>query len=319
MSRAQLNSSLVSLVLIAVALVLLLLTSSSFADIIKGVAKKSGCEWSFALNSLIGIQPECKAKLTSLSLSDIAPRLGADSKKIDEWHDLNKKDTEKKVYDKILETFPYRQTKNEDTLYEYAMDEYIAKSMKSCWDKVWKGELPIFDEWWNTIDTSLFADKEQARKLTGDIETDNWFFQTYDAPVQCVVCERIKFGDDIKKKFQGRQIQSLSPWMDFHPVLPRANINGKVDDKLPYDNTPYSKYVLDDVHRDIFHSRYVYTTDEPYAILYSRINIFKAAHWTEKMANWVGIISDEEFTQPVNMITIVPYREVGERCHALVI
>lgn len=319
MSKGQLLSGkLLTIVILTVSMVVLLMTSTSFGNVIRNVAKTSSCNWNFAVNAITSLPPECEATYSTLTMKNLSKGTVRAAKRIEEFN------AEPRKYAKALEHFPYQEKYSEEdlTLYEYAMDEYIAKRMKSGWDKVWKGKLPIFDDWWNIVDWTFFgftdAEAEKGRTVQGEEAIDIWLLKVYDPPTFCVLLERIKFGEDIKKKFGDRgrlRIDSLSPWMDNNPLVAKGSVPNKIH---YYDNTPYSKYLEDDVHVGLFRQRFNYELDKNYAILYSRVNVYKGKQYAETVLDWLGVYDEEDLSKPINVISLVPYEEIGQRCHVLI-
>jgi len=285
MKQGQLSNTLVVLVALAVSLIVLLSATGMFADVIEKVADTSVCTWSLGLNAMLDLPPHCRAKYTTLTIGNLSKRTKyAKNRIIDFEADSGK-------YSEALNKFPHKDSYNSDNdaiLYEFAMDEYIAKSLKSCWAKIPRN-APIFSEW----------DEHLIKR-----------------PVNCILCERIKFGNDVKEKFSHKhEIDSLDVWMDYNPIFSIKDAPGKVEYEDPRS---YSQYLEDEVSGGYFSHNFVYSVDEPIAVLYARVNPFKGFTWAQRGLSRIGWYPKEEVSEPVNLITIVPYKEVGERCDYLV-
>ncbi len=334
-----LSPTFVTIIALAVAAIVLFGASGAFGSMTKKVIKTNNCQWSFALNAVTKTPPECEAVYSTLTKQDLSKGTTKAAKRIEEWHNKVEELTEKEKkgqelsyseeliksgYSQALEYFEYQEeyTADDLQLYEYAMDEYIAKSMKSCWTKVWKGKPPIFNEWWDRYDLKFFTlgeDIDPPKTLRGDKEWSSFIADKYGPPVFCVLCERIKFDEDVKELFRnsdkGTTISSLSAWMDNNPVIPKGSLPEDLDF---FDNTPFSEFIQDDVHKGIFRHKFEYNVEDSLAILYSRINVYEPEQWKQSAFERIGWYTDEDIKEPVNVIAPIPYTEIGQRCHVLI-
>lgn len=305
--------SVAKLILVIVVFFFLLSATGLFAKVIDEVAKKGGCDLSIVVSTLHidKTLPEGCMKFKTLAIQDLAAGLSKAKNRIEEW----KKEPEK--YKEALREFKY-DGKDDTILYEYALDEYMAKSMKSCWDLVYKGQLPLFPNTWDWFDWTLGNEiKGNPDVIEGPKIAGLYIAQIKGPPVFCIPCERIKFDDSIKRKFASKsgRITSLPVWMKNNAILPKSELT---KDIKVYDNTAYAEYLEDDAHKGIFQRRDEFNVNEAQTILYARVNVYRYWGWANWAGNFVGLISNEEVDKPVNTIAVAPYGEIGEKCHVLI-
>lgn len=246
---------------------------------------KGSCEWSVLVSALTrtpgfgfeNIPAACKAKYRNVTLADIQANYPAASTAIEGY---SKKGP---AYADISRMFS---TPSAEQLAEWSMNKIVADEMVDCWDKVWHGGLPLFDEWW---------------KLIGKRDLEDGLVGFEHPPTFCVVCARLKFAEDAKIAFAVKpSITSLAEWMRTNPV--------------PRTNTPYYLYVLPDWLKS-FSPNYPYTVGEPLAIVYARINYHKAGQWASYVSrpinNFIGFPEDEEIPRDkIDKIAVVSYDKV---------
>lgn len=142
------------------------------------------------------------------------------------------------------------------------------------------------------------------KSISGDI-------QAAKPPTFCVLCARIKFSEDAKNAVNGQEITSLSDWMANNPVTNMGETYSKV---------PYALYIQNDDYKGIWASKdsYSYRTDQAYAVLYARINVFKAESILKSVGEMIGTVDKKELPEAIQMIKLVQYSTIKEQCDYLV-
>jgi len=274
-------------------------TGESIAD---RLCSTSALANAFGKTPIIGTQTfqlECPRKLTTISFKgegrgfelETKVRLGDDEK------------TSKKTYKSYdlagdrIEKFNFEEV-DEDI---FVLNHAIADQIKKCWDNLGKGQLNLFSEWWSP----LGLDEAQADA--------NWFKQVGSkiprykgAPVNCVICSRIKFDEAtvnaIKSKNPGL-ILSLEEWLRKNPI-PRT--------KPPIS---YFEYLLDDVHVGLFEGQnFVYDVNEPYAVVFTRINVLKSTEFLRDIVDIFPGYSEKDHPDAVDAIYLKPFNKLGDEC-----
>lgn len=308
MKKAEVGvTELVYLLAFAVALIILVLVFSGFGDVLQKAATKKDCQWNLLLSSItkapiIGtetIPPECQMTRVNITKKQLEDRKSANKREIEEFN----KDYENNQY------ISFRPTISKE-LMEYELDKVVANEIKDCWEMAWMGQMPLFKEWWSLLKCEIdsegkfkcgcAAPKEDCSAL-GEVwdRIKVWNYDVQRPPAFCVLCSRIKFDDEIKKEFTD-EIKSLPEWMQKHPVLVDAQ------------KRSYYEYTKDDANKGLFAPSYKYKVDKPLAVVYARVNVLKPQHWAENVLEWTGIKG--EASEPVNILSIMPYDEVTNVC-----
>ncbi len=282
------------------------------------------CEWSVALNAfkkslLLGkdlVPPSCKVKRLEIDKSSI------DSKRKKAEKDLNffKNNDD---YKKLLRYFSSEDSHIVD---EYALDKIMADEMVECWDKVWRGKLSVFDEWWNLMECCKTWDKEpgsgsstlvngvdkvgetciETEPCTGKTvfsalmpvyglyEVASGELQFKQSPVFCIMCSRITFNDDIKNLGLPNKITSMYEWLYINRV---KNTADTYYDHLMEGQTNIGQLAP---------QKYYYDIDFPYAIVFRRINVHKSQQFTDWALSYLGKAPSEN----INRLDLVPFDKV---------
>lgn len=181
-----------------VLLILFLGVFPAFKSTIERSGEKGQCEWSVLLAALkttgtlgiVGGIPEgCKARRVTLTEEEVNKKLAFARARL-------KQIQTDPAYAGTAPYFgsppPGQETQRE---YEFAVDALIADEMVDCWEKVFKGKLPLF------------------------------YAQAFDVgapPVNCVVCAHIRFEPSVLGKVSKPSITSLREWMANNKV-PRTS------------------------------------------------------------------------------------------------
>jgi hypothetical protein len=331
--RGVATETLVGVAAIAIVLIIFLLIIPNFQTLFAGIAQKGGCQWSLLAHSLtktpglgfVTIPAECKAKQLDITLDLLAKEFPAARKRIATYYDMTGTMYTYPKYEEIRKAF-LNPRPTEDQLYEWALDKVVADEMKSCWDKVWKGQLALFDEWWNLYDITLFGlnsgdyatDEKRAEAVMGKwSDPTGVLFQVWGPPTNCVVCTRIKFADDVKTKFANKEITSLRAWMDSNPV--------------PYDSAgrSYFAYITEGQTASplfLLKAQYPVDTSKAYAVLFKRI-VARAEQFKKVFAKIPLIGGLAGNPESINVLTLAEYDKViepstepynGESCFAVI-
>jgi hypothetical protein len=263
---------------------------------------KGKCEWSILLSAVRkggtaslaeGIPEGCKADVRTITMKDLDLRFAR-----------NRLETiqGQAMYDK---TAPYfRSQKINDALVEeFALDRVIADELERCWTKVFRGKMPLFDEWWRLYNCRTPEGKSVPCSKIEDFarfaipvygvwtvfagKTD---FENR-APVNCVLCSHILFDDEVKKRFGGAPITSLREWM--------------ANNQVPNTDKAYLEYLTEGqtLQSAIFtRGQYDFeVTNDGLAILYERIN-------AQQLGQFLGI-SFGGLTEDQNFLKLMPYQQ----------
>jgi hypothetical protein len=306
MKRAQISvDTFILLAALAfAALIIFAIVYPVVKEVIETEGEKGTCEWSLVMHSI--------AKLGDWSLIPAecrANRIEIDLKYLERYHKEAKKRMEIYAKDqtKYAEIYKiFKDPKDPNMLNEWALNKIVATEMKNCWDQVLKGQLPLFDQWWK-----LYSWGPHREPTDGEVAFETWFnvLKMHQPPVNCIVCSRIKFSDDVRKKFGSKNtIDSLDVWM--------RNNYPKIGGKSYYESLTEGRSAL--------HGQRIekYDLNTPLAVLYEKIHIkqgfFKLSGDVLKLFGLEGTKSNE-----INWLKIVPYtqkeiigirKEGGESC-----
>lgn len=305
----DLSPILVTLIVLVVSLAVLLLVYKEFGDVLEEEAMKKNCQWNLLLSSftkspVLGVEtipPDCQMTRKIITLEQLEDKKKSNQKEIDEFN--------KKYKNSKYVSF---HSNSEEELLEYEMDRILADEIKDCWNVAWMGQMPIFQEWWSLIKCETDKDGDYKCGCTENEECSLpkevlsrlqfWDYESSGPPAFCLLCSRIKFEDKLKEKFNAREITSLPEWMQKHPVL------------IDVLQRSYYEYTMDDVNKGIFAPDYVYSVEEPLAVIYARVNVYKPIQYAETFLKWTGIIDKDKVHKPVNVLSLMPYSEVSEKC-----
>ena len=208
---------------------------------------------------------------------------------------------------------------------EWKLNEMIAKEMKNCWDITGQGKADLFDQWWNLLECRKEGNGERVpctednfKGLTTKNIIEEWWdkdvywppnWDVTKPPTFCVLCSRIKFDETAQKNLPPK-VDKMGAWLASNPIAKTG----------PGSKIPYAVYLQNDDFEGIWASEhsYSYSTTEPLAVLYARVNIFKLREWAE-IAN-VVVFGEEEDNIPesVQVLKLIPYQEIPTECTYLV-
>jgi len=297
-------NTLVSLAVLLIVVFVMLGLIPGFTQKLQAAESASTCSWSILLASVQklgsagiaqGIPEGCKAIMVNVSMKDIEKNQRLASNRISEF--MNKPDIYKSQY--------FTNT-NKETINEFALDKIIADELVDCWEKVFKGKMPLFDNWWRLYDWKGSSPQSGPEAVTA------WFLPgtIRGPPVNCVICSRITFSDEVISQFKQKQIISLENWMSLNPV--------------PRTNTPYLQYIYEgQTGTNLFKPKYSFVVDERgLAVLYQRVNVHELESAITTPLKWLGAIPEK--TPDLNYLKLVPYSQEaiisqdGEGCTLII-
>jgi len=295
MKKAQVGlDTVVALAILALVLVVLfIIVFPSFKDVLIGEGEQGACEWSLVLHSLtkLGdwslIPAECRANRIEIDMKYLERFTTEARRRIGEYD----KDTTGK-YDLILKDF--NDVNNKKQVYEWALNRAVAQEMRNCWSKVFKGKLPLFDQWWNLYDfpweTPIPGEGE------GHVALRSFFGKFYGPPTNCIICSRIKFSQDVQDYFAGKEITSLDNWLRYN--YPRYGGTGY------YEELAEGQSELN----SLFTPPYSFGTSKPLAVLYEKIYYYQGMFkWTDKLIKYAT--GGKDGTYELNYLKLVPYTQ----------
>ncbi|MEM4246731.1 MAG: hypothetical protein QXR48_00460 [Candidatus Woesearchaeota archaeon] len=297
-----------ALIPLSIAVVFLVVFLSLYPTVEKklyAAEEKGACEWAVLL---AGIR-----KAGSLSIAEGVPEGCRASRIVIKPEDLRNKVSYAKKRLKTIkseelykDTAPYfrdnpEKRSEEQLVYEFALDSIIADQMVSCWEKVFKGRIPIFDEWWRLYNCKKDGKTEPCSKLEdfatfavpiyGIWEVVSGKLQAQKAPTNCILCSHITFDPQIVQLVGKTSITSLNEFMSNNPV--------------PHLTKSYMEYIEEGqtVKSALFKmgENNFELSDEGIAILYERIN-------AQQLGDIAGI-SIGGIKQDANVLKILQYRQ----------
>ena len=327
--KGQVTSTLVIMIAGALALLVLLIVTGTFAKVFQSITGKNQCQMQFLISSFTKtagaqtVEPECEPHLITIDQQTLDNGRAAAAKSI---QDYSVKFTGKGIdtatnyinYFSVADSTLSAQRQN-----EWVMDKTVADEMKYCWDIAGQGKLDLFSDWWKLAQckrkdgTSCTADDitglnwDSAKNAFSNGVSLAWppnWDVTKTPPAYCVICSRIKFDSNLQNA--PKTVDKLGLWMDNNPVT----------DVGTYSKVPYSAYLQNDAYKGIFTSptSYPYDTNQAYAVLYERINVFKGTTWLHKTINIATGATDDKLPQAIQMIKLVPYNTIQNECVYLV-
>lgn len=288
----------IAIVMVTIGIILFFIFPK-FAEIFGAQTEKGACEWSVVVSSLTQfagkqlIPPECKAhrfEVTAEMLDKALPKAKRRLKVIN--------DPKEPKYAKAIRGTKFYISGDipDDVAYEFILNGIVAKELKDCADKVWKGKLPLFDRWWNLFDcggkpcSGLDSFLTVAAPVYGFVTIVFGQKEFQRDPVFCIVCSRIQFADGIKNKVKNINIRSLSLWMDInYPKIGRGSYS---DEVLPWQTGVTG----------LWRPKYEYSVIEPIAAVF----VYVPTHVIGKnpLTDAIGISGKD-----VHLLRLIPYTQ----------
>jgi hypothetical protein len=268
---------------------------------LEAAEQKGKCEWSILLSAIKkggtaslaeGIPEGCKASVRTISMKDLDLRFARNRLENIQGQP---------IYDK---TAPYfRSQKITDALVqEFALDRVIADELERCWTKVFRGKMPLFDEWWRLYNCQKDGKSVPCSKIDDFARFaipvyGVWTFATGEAkfegraPVNCVLCSHILFDEEVKQKFGNAPITSLREWL--------------ANNQVPNTDKAYLEYLTEgQTSQSAIFTQGQYNfdvTNDGLAILYERVN-------AQQIGQFLGI-SFGGLKEDQNFLKLMPYQQ----------
>lgn len=264
--------------------------------VIKEGGEEAACTASAQLSSktkIAGVEAislNCPMRLMEITTDDLYAEEGKATKALDriEKYNAQQESEENKIK---IEYFDKAQS-NETKLREFVLDTKVAEEMRQCWFKLGEGELDLFHAWYNPL-----ALKEMPwikMKILPTIKTP---------PITCVICSRIKFDSKVQRGYP-EKVTSINEWLKINTVKGRE--------------ITYYDYLIDEVHDQfLFQPDWEFSTKEPIAVVFARMNPQKSVGWLKDMLNNYGVTALGEAQDAVDVLYLMEYSKVGEYCNYL--
>ncbi len=272
--------------------ILIVILFPEIKEALVGEGEKGACEWSLVMSSLTKladwslIPPECRAHRMDIDVKYL-DRFTSEAKvRIKEYKNNPAK------YGSILVYF--NDPAKTEQVYEWALNKAVAQEMNDCWTKVFKGRLPLFDQWWNLYDFPWETPKPGESE--GYAYIDQFYGSFKHPPVNCIVCSRIRFGDDVKAMFAGKAISSADLWLRYN--YPRYG------GKSYYEEITEGQSELN----SLFVKQYEFSVDNPLAVLYEKI------YYYQGLEKWLDVLiksatGGKDGTYELNYLKLIPYTQ----------
>jgi len=308
-----------TLVSIAIIAVILLVT---FLGLLPGMERrleaaeeKGKCEWSVLMASVRkagtlglseGVPAGCKAKIFTVTMAELENQRRFAGNRLADIQDAKRTE-----YEKIARHFrsvPAGMS-DEQMLKEFELNTVIAKELFDCWDKVYKGKLPLFDEWWKLYEP-FWAKGGEPTTSQKAVETFIGDFKY--APVNCVLCAHVFFSDDVIREFGqspfNSRISTLDEWLRINPI--------------PHSTTSYLEFLYDGQTGTYLFKPPYGSSDNPFAIdkqgiaiMYERVNVHTVSGWFGDIGTWLKLskAAPEDFNY-LKLIQYAPDAIQNEGC-----
>ena len=283
----------------------------------KAVAEGGVCAWSAVFASMgkvsgaETIKIVCPQRFVTITQSEA----GKDRKSNfpdEEFLYINKK-IPSSLRKKLANWYPAYEEKEDKDYMEYRMNEIMAKEIKHCWNKLGRGDLDLFSDWFSIVEY------EEGTLKSDDGKLERFFKKVYPfnkdvslTKKACIICSRVRFDDSVKAEFGADvdpelEITTLPDWMKSHPLS-------------SYDPTSYYEFTLDEsIISDFFaeeedKDRLYYKPGDDSAVVFMRINIHRLVEIASDIADF---IEEEDHLQAIDSVFIWPYAEVVDKCDAI--
>ncbi|MFC1696731.1 hypothetical protein ACFL1H_00205 [Nanoarchaeota archaeon] len=203
--------------------------------------------------------------------------------------------------DKFEKVFGKSTAPKDKELYEYRLNQLVSEELRKCWYNLGEGNLNLFGEWYNPEEKTDSGWLGTLTHWKNYIKVNVFSKADKDIPLTCVICARMKFGEEVKDKFTTDEI-SLTTWMKIH--------------SLPNKAISYYDYTIDELHDPMaFTPNYKYKLDEPYAVVFARY----ADPWLKKRARdffqlVFGVQDKTSKQEAYDLLMLIPYSEVTKVC-----
>ncbi|MBI2565293.1 hypothetical protein HYV79_04920 [Candidatus Woesearchaeota archaeon] len=141
---------------------------------------------------ILSLPPQCKARNVVVDKAKLSEYQAKAKSKIAKYKAND--------YERILEKF--NNPKDEKQVNELALDLLVSDELVSCWKKVLRGKLPMFDKNYNVLDLTLFGafEGDYSEREKQFVQSSNvGFFEVWGPPSACIICSHIRLTEDIQK------------------------------------------------------------------------------------------------------------------------
>ena len=330
---------------ILIVLVAFLLMVPSFKNLLFEAGEKGQCQWNVLVSSLTrtpglgfeNIPVECKAEYINVSLEDLQDNYALASQAFKKY-EANAKNP---LYAPMHEKF--NDVNSEAQLAEWSANKIVADEIVDCWDKVWQGQLPLFDSWNKLIDYENVVSRQELSNIkqgasavqsaaqpgavtvnpalgalfslipvntvvdwTGQLLTSN--------PKDWTKLDYLKFWN---LKYQRPPVfcvvcARINFLKDARSVLPSSKLNlieWMNVNQVPMTKESYTSYIVPDELKG-FNQYYSYDIDEPIAVVYTRVNTHQIAAVSSDVADFLGMSPTDPVPNKADKIAVVPYDKV---------
>ncbi|MFH1409379.1 MAG: hypothetical protein ABIH34_05705 [Nanoarchaeota archaeon] len=190
--------------------------------------------------------------------------------------------------------------KDQKQIVEWKANQMIADELEDCWHDMGEGKLLLFSKWWERVGGGL---KESEL----DDEWEQYLNENHlpqMPPIFCVICARIEFD----KELQGILDPVVSKrFMDY---LRRYPTRG--DDEMSILN-----YLRDPLVSNLYTKEYSYSTTEPYAIVFARVNTHRLYDYAEFIGNRLQITRKEGNDEDFSTLVMASMEDLDLYCTTL--
>ena len=325
---------LVEIILVLVVILALLSITGFYKVILNRFGEDTLCQGSFvasAMTKMFGqttIDPKCRTNRITLVMEvedEGVTETGGEKMALNKDYPSNDPsqpwDTKVRVddwNDKYSEQFPYPYpSENDDDEYvtvRYNMDKIYADELKRCWTVVGKGNLPLFDNWFRFVECDDGECESAWQALQAVFKGE---LESKETANFCVLCSRIKynFGESPQSEYLG-EFNSIDNWMNNNPWQVGRR-------------TSYREYFMEEDESYFAAPTFTYSTTEPQAVVFIRINFHQIPEWLVKSTDFLDevlsilpfydkIEDDEKFVYYHNALRIIPYKDLPNQCDYIV-
>jgi hypothetical protein len=284
------SSRTTGIIIIAVSAVVLFSLAGGINLLSKLFFGKASC----VINAAFGGGGECMHRL-NLDMYNLSTQRRKAIDTINIWYSN----------DRFKSTAPYFRNnwksayrENDPLPYEYLIDQKIAEEFRYCKDI---SESYDFRKYWKSQEYTKTADTEEdALGLLDEIGFTR-------PPMLCVICSRIKFDDELKELFSGKEIGSLNEWMMNREAVNRIS---------------FYEYSLFEGKDELATPIYKYSTAEPYAVVYFMINKLglrwffntRVGRGLTYYTTFTGLRIPKTAESDIKSITLMPFSQVSREC-----
>ena len=286
---------IIGLIIFVIVFFLLFLATKQIMDITGKAGGKEACKTSAVLSSttrMFGtemLKLDCPMELDKIKYTDLSSGMDKAQKEIKDY------DTTHTGEDNGLNYFKgVSLTSNPEKLKEWALYSKIGTGMADCWGKLGEGKLNLFNAWYNPV--------YWEGKKDNELPWVQFFPKAKAPPTTCVICARIDFDDKIKEEL--KETTNFNEWAAKNAVTGQHGLS-------------YYEYLIDEIHdKDLFTPNWKFTTDEPIAIVFARMNPQYVGNKFTDFLKFTGI-AENIGKESIDALYLAKYAEVNNYCDYL--